>query len=85
MLRDRIEGKDSFFRNDELRATPGGGEATRGSLSCDDTVPTEPFRRAKFHVWEDDKDSCIVLRLPRGKPGGGMGMAEAVGDIQGDS
>jgi hypothetical protein len=61
MLHNRSECKDSFFRNDEVHVTPGGGEATCRSLSCDDTVPTEPFRWAKFHVWGDDNDSCIVL------------------------
>jgi hypothetical protein len=50
-----------------------------------DTVPTEPFRWAKFHVWGDNNDSCIVLRLAREMlGGGGMGIAEAVGDVLGN-
>jgi hypothetical protein len=44
--------KDSFFRSGVLQVTPeplgGGGEATHGSLSCDNTVPTEPCWQAKF-------------------------------------
>ena len=72
MLRDRSEGEDCSFSNDELRTTPGGGEATRGLLSCDDTVPTasEAFQRAKFRVWWIVDDSRNALRLARGMSGG---------------
>ena len=78
MLFPRSEGRDSFFRNDALRETPellGGGDATRTSLSCDDTVATDPCRRTKLHPCEVG-GSCMV---PRGTLGGG-GIDEEVGE-----
>jgi hypothetical protein len=75
MLLPRSEGRDSFFRNDALRVTPGGGEATRTSLSCDDTVATDPCRRTKLHPCGAE-GSCIV---PRGTLGEG-GIDEEVGE-----
>lgn len=68
MLLLRNEGKESFFRNEVLRITPepfGRGEATRRSLSCDDTVPAEPFRLGKCHVGGNDI-SCITALFERG-------------------
>jgi hypothetical protein len=66
-----------------LATVSSGGRWSWMLRDCsDDTVPTEPFQWAKFHVWGDDNDSCIVLRLARGMlSGGGMGIAEAVGDV----
>jgi hypothetical protein len=88
MLFPRSDGRDNFLRKDVLRptATPlgGGGDATRRSLSCDDTVPAEPLRLAWIQACGAADESRTVLRFVRGIVGGG-GIEGDVGDALNDS
>jgi hypothetical protein len=82
MFFNRIDGKDGFFRKDELRVTPElppfcrGGEATCRSLSWDEMVLTDHFHLT-FSVSAEAAESCV--RLARGTVGCG-GIGEGVGD-----